>query len=103
MVKSYLRYEPRAVHGLIASPGANVAFDASGKRALAPALESLAVWNLKQGTLESLLKADGVRAEVTAVAPSPDGQTVAVGYSDGRLRIWSLRTASCTLTLNGHR
>ena len=50
MVKAYLRYEQADAFGVITS-GSNVVHDLSGKHVLSAALEDVAVWNLKQGTL----------------------------------------------------
>jgi hypothetical protein len=53
MVKAYLRYEAAATFGVVASTAANVVFDASGKLLVSPALESVLVWNVKQGAAVS--------------------------------------------------
>jgi U3 small nucleolar RNA-associated protein 12 len=53
MVKAYLRYEAAATFGVVASTAANVVFDASGKLVVSPALESVLVWNVKQGAAVS--------------------------------------------------
>ena len=50
MVKAYLRYEPLATFGVIASTLANVLYDQTGKIAIAPALEEVVLWDLKKGT-----------------------------------------------------
>lgn len=49
MVKSYLRYEPGLAFGVIVSVDANICYDPSGKHLLAPALDNIGLWNLKQG------------------------------------------------------
>lgn len=49
MVKAYLRYEAQATFGIIASSTANIAYDHSGKIAIAPALEEVILWDLKKG------------------------------------------------------
>lgn len=49
MVKAYLRYEPLASFGVIASAQGNVLYDSTGKYALSPALESVCLWDLKKG------------------------------------------------------
>jgi U3 small nucleolar RNA-associated protein 12 len=49
-MKSYLRYEPREVFGVIASPQSNAIFDFSGNLAITGAVRGVAVWNLRQGT-----------------------------------------------------
>ena len=48
MVKAYLRYEPAAAWGVIASAG-GVAYDASGRLLATACLERVCVWSLKQG------------------------------------------------------
>jgi hypothetical protein len=50
MVKAYLRYEPASKFGVIAS-SANVVYSADGKFLYTSALEDVAVWNVKQGSL----------------------------------------------------
>ena len=51
MVKSYLRYEPYKTFGVITSTLSNVVFSGDGKLAIAPALEDVALWDLKKGIL----------------------------------------------------
>jgi hypothetical protein len=48
MVKAYLRYEPAAAWGVIASAG-GCAFDATGKLLATACLDRVGVWSLKQG------------------------------------------------------
>ena len=48
---TYLRYSQDAAWGVICSGGGQVAVDTTGKLALAPALEAVAVWNVKTGAL----------------------------------------------------
>ena len=129
MVKSYLRYSREATFGVIASSGSNAVFDASGKYAVAPALEEVLVWNLKQGEVVARWREDGdqdqkaAAAEVTAICRAPTniaatktnttGTTTtnasedrfAVGYADGTVRIWSMREQQqpCLVTFRGHR
>ena len=52
MVKAYLRYELSSAFGVITS-GANILHDPTGKHVITAALENVAVWNIKQGTLVS--------------------------------------------------
>jgi hypothetical protein len=49
MVKAYLRYEPVGAFGVISS-AANVVYDNCGRFLITPALESVLVWNVKQGS-----------------------------------------------------
>ena len=102
MVKSYLRYSEGACLGVVCS-GSAVEYDASGDHAIVAALSSVIVWNLRTGVKLRTLHDPAVHAEVTALCRSPDAETVAVGYSDGSIRVWSLRDGSCEITFQGHR
>ena len=58
----------RSSWGVIVSGNGDVAVDTSGKLAIAPALESVAVWNLKTGALVRLLQPSSLNTpEVTAL------------------------------------
>ena len=104
MVKTYLRYAEEAAWGVVASGGGGVAVDASGKLALSPALEAVAVWNIKTGALVRKLQPTGViAAEVTALELAADSDTLAVGYSNGSILLWRLSDATERVTLNGHK
>lgn len=75
MVKAYLRYEPAATFGVIASVESNIAYDSSGKHLLAPALEKVGVWHVRQGVCTKSLapstSSAGPSLAVTAIASSP--------------------------------
>ena len=49
MVKSYLRYEPRAICAVVASPASNTCWDATRNLAAAPSLEGIGIWDTKIG------------------------------------------------------
>lgn len=74
MVKAYLRYEPAAAFGVIASVDSNIAYDSSGKHLLAPALEKVGVWHVRQGvctkTLTPSPSSRGSSFAVTSIASS---------------------------------
>lgn len=75
MVKSYLRYEPATSFGVIASLDSNICYDRSGKHLLAPALEKIGVWHVRQGvctkTLTPSVTSRGPSLAVTSIAASP--------------------------------
>ena len=52
MVKAYLRYELAGTFGVVCS-NSNLVHDATGKLVYTAALEDVAVWSVKQGTLVS--------------------------------------------------
>lgn len=43
------------------------------------------------------------KAQVTTLLLSPDGDTVAAGYSSGLVLLFSLKTGATAVTLHGHR
>ncbi|KAF5747856.1 WD repeat-containing protein 3 [Tripterygium wilfordii] len=106
MVKSYLRYEPAAAFGVITSVDANISYDCSGKHLLAPALEKIGVWHVRQGVCTKTLTptpwSRGPSLAVTSVASSTSS-LVASGYADGSIRIWDHDKGTCETTLNGHK
>ncbi|EIE21123.1 transducin family protein [Coccomyxa subellipsoidea C-169] len=107
MVKAYLRYELSNTFGVVTSNSALV-HDNSGKSVVTAALENVAVWNIRQGTLVRMLvpptSAEGrAPAEVTQLAAAPASPHVAAGHSDGTIRIWNLETGDCEVTWTGHR
>ncbi|KAJ7550174.1 hypothetical protein O6H91_07G086600 [Diphasiastrum complanatum] len=109
MVKAYLRYDQADAFGVVVSSDANICYDNSGKLLVAGALEQLKVWNVKQGRAVHALAplpsaASGSRAVVTAIACMPNSSSlVAVGYSDGSIKVWDFVEGSCETTLNGHK
>lgn len=54
MVKAYLRYDLASTFGVVTS-NSNVVYDHTGKLVITASLESVSVWNVKQGTLVSKL------------------------------------------------
>ncbi|GMH28749.1 hypothetical protein Nepgr_030592 [Nepenthes gracilis] len=105
MVKAYLRYEPAAAFGVIASLESNIAYDSSGKFLLSPALEKVGVWHVRQGICTKTLAPPSFRGPslaVTSIASSTSS-LVASGYADGSIRIWELDRGTCETTLNGHK
>lgn len=45
----------------------------------------------------------GEKNEASTVRVSPDREHVAVGYTNGVIRIFNLFTAECSITFSGHR
>ncbi|KAH7512033.1 hypothetical protein FEM48_Zijuj12G0047600 [Ziziphus jujuba var. spinosa] len=105
MVKSYLRYEPAAAFGVIVSVDSNITYDSSGKHLLAPALEKVGVWHVRQGvctkTLTPSPASHGASPAVNSIATSLSS-LIASGYSDGSIRIWDAERGTCEATFNGH-
>lgn len=103
MVKTYLRYVPKSAEGVIASSAySGVILHPDGKHALTSALESVCMWNIKQGLLVHKLTPPN-SSIVSSMALHPEGDRLAVGYDDGTIRVWNIMEKTNDLTLNGHR
>ncbi|KAL5981824.1 Dip2/Utp12 protein [Asimina triloba] len=99
MVKAYLRYEAGSAFGVIASLESNICYDGTGKILLAPALESVGVWNVRQGVCSRTLSPSassrrGPSLAVTSIAASPSSSSSVKNPSPFR---------TCETTLNGHK
>jgi U3 small nucleolar RNA-associated protein 12 len=109
MMKSYLRYAPSHSFGAICSPSSNAIFDFSGNLILTAAVEEVCVWNARQASKVSSLKPEQsnypftLPGEVTFIERSSDKCTVAVGYSNGQIRLFNLITNALIGTFKGHR
>ncbi|EOD30527.1 hypothetical protein EMIHUDRAFT_78190, partial [Emiliania huxleyi CCMP1516] len=75
-------------------------------------LESVGVWPLRGGGTERRMRprptVAATASETTALQLSPDGEAVAVGYSDGTVRLWPVAGREPLLeeervALSGHR
>ena len=53
-------------------------------------------------SLDSRITINGHLSNVTCIAFSPDGHTLATGGSDLKLRLWDIATGNNSLTLVGH-
>jgi hypothetical protein len=55
------------------------------------------------GLSQSLLGHARSQSEALSMALSPNGVDLAVGYADGRIRVWHMPSRTLSVTLNGHR
>ncbi|XP_026190836.1 WD repeat-containing protein 3 homolog [Cyclospora cayetanensis] len=121
MVKAYLNYKHAASFGLTATPSANLVLlpgvgpsfsSCSGDLVWCCCGSEAVLWHTQQR--QQLLRLqpppvmlpDGelevYRQAATVVAPAAVAAAVAVGYSDGSIRVWSLNTsAAATAALEG--
>ena len=111
MVKSYLRYAAERPFGVLAAPNANALLHANGVWAITPAQEYIHIYHLQQGILlHSLTHLHSTFASAASPPPSVrvlscpanEPNVLAAGYDDGSIRLFSLVSLSCTLTLHGH-
>ena len=62
------------------------------------------VWDVKKGELLSRWSEQNNSAQATVISRSHiDDDIFAVGYEDGRIRLWDYRTATVIVTFNGHK
>lgn len=108
------KFEQSSSFGQICSTTSNCIWDprtedetpskSSAGRAYVGANEDVLTWNLKLGEVESRWHATNNRAQVTVIVRSQsDPDLFAVGYDDGKIRVWDSRTATVYTTFNGHK
>eukprot|EP01104_Vermistella_antarctica_P019164 TRINITY_DN7382_c0_g1_i1.p1 TRINITY_DN7382_c0_g1~~TRINITY_DN7382_c0_g1_i1.p1 ORF type:complete len:943 (-),score=213.51 TRINITY_DN7382_c0_g1_i1:33-2837(-) len=113
MVKAYLKYAADGVFGVVASPECNSLLvphttQFGGNLLVTGALESVAFWDLRQSSKAMTLNdAHGddelAQPEVTCLARTLDGSRVASGYSNGTVKVWTVKDKKCTATFHGHK
>eukprot|EP00744_Colponema_vietnamica_P009652 GILI01013704.1.p1 GENE.GILI01013704.1~~GILI01013704.1.p1 ORF type:complete len:671 (+),score=201.45 GILI01013704.1:103-2013(+) len=64
------------------------------------ALGQLLVWEWQSETY--VLKQQGHLYDLNVVSYSPDGQTIATGGDDGKLKLWNASTGFCFVTFSDH-
>ncbi|EDV20491.1 uncharacterized protein TRIADDRAFT_31835 [Trichoplax adhaerens] len=103
LTKSYQRYQPAGVFGVIASPNANIlSYRDQSNVIVAPALEDVYIWDIRLGRKLAVYHGDQ-NAEVTALANSSNWVHIAVGYNDGTIKLWNTNDGSSKVTLSGHK
>ncbi|EXJ66894.1 uncharacterized protein A1O5_10089 [Cladophialophora psammophila CBS 110553] len=120
MVKSYFtdvrrKFEHSKTFGQICTASANVVWDPSSEnedstsrggagRAYVGANDEVLLWDLKKSEKVGIWNTADNNAIVTVICRSQvDPDVFAVGYDDGKIRIWDSRTATVIITFNGHR
>ncbi|MFE1206255.1 trypsin-like peptidase domain-containing protein [Streptomyces sp. NPDC058762] len=90
-----------SLHGLAFSPdGTILAVTTLGFRVSERQESEVQLWDVvKRRRLATLT---GHTGQVTSLAFSPDGDTLATGASDATTRLWDARTGRSTATLTGH-
>jgi WD domain, G-beta repeat len=77
----------------------SVAFDAAG-RVLFSGGDKIKVWDVRTGERLCTL---GHTSAVHCIAVSGDGQLLASGSSDGKIKLWNLETGTLVRSLTGHQ
>ncbi|KAK2721709.1 hypothetical protein QYM36_003877 [Artemia franciscana] len=104
LTKQYLRYVPGSVLNVIASANSNVKFikydGQCGRFVAVGACDNVYIWDTRKG--EKFFELPGSKHEVSIIESSKNN-TLAVGYTDGAIRIFDLKTCECLVTFSGHK
>ena len=104
--KTYLKFNPGPILGMIASRSSPVLLLSlpSDQDAIliciVAVLENLVLWNVKLSSIHSMLI--GGTSMVTSFCHSYIKHCIAVGYNDGKIKLWDLGGQNSFVTLNGH-
>ncbi|CAK4030866.1 U3 small nucleolar RNA-associated 12 [Lecanosticta acicola] len=113
MVRSYRKYEPAKTFGTVNTGTSNSVWtadqssrnrNAGSGRAFVGANEEVLCWDVKKGELLSRWHDKDNRSAVTCISQchvQPD--LLAVGYTDGSIRIWDALSGQIVVSFNGHR
>ena len=104
LTKQYLRYRCSGVCNIVGSGRGGGVFLNKDVAAVA-SVGDVALWDLRKKEKRGSLIVDSKKKlEVTSVAASPaDVRLVAVGYSDGSIRLWDVGTREVEVTFTGHK
>ena len=97
--RQYLKWEPHSTLGAVYSSGTDCILIGSDSVLLA-ACEVVHLWSLRSKSILRSYRADSF-ARVNKL--SKGGNELAVGYSDGKIRLFSFEATSCLAVLCGHK
>ena len=110
MPRSYLRYDPKSNTGVVAANEGNVVVVRSGEgdaeRLLVctPALENVHLFDLATSAITGFIPGGSEEGQVSALAASPTGEQLVVGYSDGHVSVFLTADWSAIITRGlGHK
>ena len=116
IIDLHRKFEHNKTFGQICTASANVVWDPISEnedtttsrggagRAYVGANEDVVVWDLKKSEKIATWNVQDNSALVTVLQRSQvDPDIFAVGYDDGKIRIWDSRTATVIITFNGHK
>ncbi|KAI5733720.1 hypothetical protein M8J76_015126 [Diaphorina citri] len=105
LTKQYLRYVHEGSFNIIASPNCNVVFvtlkNQEGRFLATGASEDVIIWDLRLA--EKALLLPGEKHEVCQLSPNHDSSQLAVAYTNGSLKTFSLDTTDVISTFTGHK
>ena len=104
VIKTYIKYKFQDTFGVIVSPELELLHvpKSNGKLIISASLEDICIWNVRQGIIVEVFRDPENKSCVTAYALDPQGNTLAVGYADGSIRLWSLAKKEIISIFRGH-
>jgi len=106
LTKQYRRFSAGPVFGVVGSAKCSPrTLPGQSDLVLAAKADKLVVWNLRTGEKVLETREEDVKNEITALEVAYDGEKAlaAAGYHDGAVRLYSLESGQCEVTLNGHK
>ena len=109
------KFEHTKTFGQVCSPSSNIVWtrdpvsstkgsSSNPGTAVAGANEDVLCWDIKTAEVTGRWSAEGNLAQVTTICQShTDKDVFAVGYEDGKIRIWDSRVATVVIVFNGHQ
>ena len=104
LTKQYLRYGCSGLCNLVVSSRGGGVLLARDQAALAT-VGDVTLWDLRKREKQGVLVLDSKKkVEVSCISASPaDSRVLAVGYSDGSIRLWDVGTREADVTFTGHK
>ena len=105
MVQSYPKYEFDLVIGTIASHKCNSQTTADGKFVFVGGLEAVLMWDIRKDLVIKRFQeatSQGPLSEATFIQLNTSETDIAVGYSDGSIRIFSVASGELKVHFSGH-
>lgn len=106
LTKQYLRYCPRGLFNLVGSGRGGGVFLGSNNQDIAAvaAAQDVVIWDLrKKERLRVLSGGEKFNFEVTCVASNASGNLLAVGYTNGTIKLFDTSTGESEVTFAGHK
>jgi U3 small nucleolar RNA-associated protein 12 len=106
LTKQYLRYCPRGLFNLVGSGRGGGVFLGSNNQDIAAvaAAQDVVIWDLrKKERLRVLSGGEKFNFEVTCVSSNASGNLLAVGYTNGTIKLFDTSTGESEVTFAGHK
>lgn len=106
LTKQYLRYRPRGYFNLIGSGRGGAVYLGENNTDIAAvaAAQDVVIWDLrKKERLKVLSGGEKFNYDVTCLASNASGSLVAVGYTNGNIKLFDTASGENEVTFSGHK